>query len=82
MGQKGFVRVLPLLLIVASVGVIAFLLLTSTAPFGDKFLSKVYNKQPSFAATDTISVSIDANSNVHSISPYIYGQLGLVLNKK
>jgi hypothetical protein len=70
--QSGAIHTLPLLLIIASVGLISFLLISSTAPIGG-FFGNLFNKPSSFAATDTISVAIDANTSVHPISPYIYG---------
>jgi len=72
LGQDGLIHTVSLLLIIAAVGVISFLLISSTLPIGG-FFGQLFKKPASFAATDNISVSIDANANVHAISPYIYG---------
>lgn len=64
--QKGFSS----LLLLAGVTLILFLILTSLAPIRNGMLSVIFPKDSSYAAT---IISIDANSETHPISPYIYG---------
>ncbi len=53
--QQGLIQTLPLLLIIAIVGVISFLLLTSVAPFNNGFFNNLNPKPPSYAAVIPIS---------------------------
>src|SRR3982751_6930612 len=52
--QRGIVKTFPILIVVATVGIISFLLISSTAPFNGNFFSKLFNKPSSNAATGTV----------------------------
>src|SRR5690242_12937223 len=52
-GQAGVVKIIPLLLVVATVGIISFLLITATLPFKGQF-SNLFPKSSSNAATNQI----------------------------
>jgi len=52
--ELGVVHTLPLLLIVAAVGVISFLLISSSAPFKGGLFGNLFPKQPSQAALSAI----------------------------
>jgi hypothetical protein len=52
--EKGVVKILPLLLIVAAVGLISFLLISSTAPFKNSLMGNLFQKPYSHAASDPI----------------------------
>ncbi len=59
-----------ILIILAVVGVVAFIAIASIGPFKSTLLSSLFPKGASFAAT---TIAINASLNVHPISPYIYG---------
>ena len=63
--QKG---ALPLLLIVAVVGILGFLAITQFLPFSDGLLSLLYQKAPSFAAEPGASF-VDGSGNTITTSP-------------
>src|SRR5258708_3846974 len=50
LNQNGVVRIIPLLIILATLGVISFLLISSIAPFTN-WLNELFPKQPSHAAS-------------------------------
>lgn len=52
--QSGAVHILPVLVIIAVVGLISFLLISSTGPFSGGLFEKIYPKPPSQAATAQI----------------------------
>src|SRR5258708_27163995 len=51
LNQEGIIHTLPLLVIIAVVGVISFLLISSTAPFGQGLFKNINPKPLSHAAT-------------------------------
>jgi hypothetical protein len=56
--QRGALHVLPLLLIVAAVGVISFLLISSSAPFKGGLFGVLNSKPISHAATTDLVVDM------------------------
>ena len=91
--QKGAIQIIPILLIVAAVGLISFLLITSTAGFKDEFFSVIFPKPVSNAAVSNpvtpplvirvdsgnISNYTDSQGNVWSKDrPYVVGGSGYV----
>lgn len=66
--QKGAV---PALVLIAAVGLIVFLAVSSSAPFKDKLFAQLFPKLPSRAATDTFTGSVSGPINPDVVPPSV-----------
>ncbi len=63
LGQKGLAHILPLFIIIAAVGIISFILISSTFGFKNRFFASLFPKQFSFAANLPVPVNLQVEQD-------------------
>src|SRR5438105_4645820 len=76
--QKGVIKLLPVLLIIAAVGIISFLLISSIVRFNNGFFGNLFSKPASHASNALAPLYSDQAANVLGLHRLVNGEYAVI----